>query len=103
MNNQNQWVKINKLKRQVESRNNTKERQEVMMQIESALQLMGIEFEKQGSFKIRAFKERRTIPEIFGLDLAATGRDMSINMSYSIAIHDNKPIINVIDIWGPIP
>ena len=101
MKNQNQWVKINKLKRQVESRNNTKERQELMMQIESALQLMGIKFEKQGSFKIRAFEERKT--KIIGVDLAATGRDMSINMSYSIAMHDNKPIIKVIDIWDPIP
>lgn len=51
--NPNQWVRINKLKRQVDSRNNTQERQMLMMQIESALNLMGIEFEKYKSFKIR--------------------------------------------------
>ena len=63
-------MKINKLKRQVEARNNTKERREVMMQIESALNLMGIKFEKYKDFKIRVIPEPEEIFGTFGVDFA---------------------------------
>jgi len=81
----NQWVKINKLKRQVESRNNTKERQALMMQIESALSLMDVQFEKATSFKIRIVEPAKP-KNIFlnfktGIDFAAARGSSRSSMS----------------------
>lgn len=53
------WIHIKKLKRQIQARDNTKERQEVMVQIESALKLMGIKFQKSKTFKIRILNEKQ--------------------------------------------
>lgn len=46
-----------------------------MMQIESALTLMGIKFEKQGSFKIRVINE---LEMLFGVDFAKPKSDETI-------------------------
>lgn len=57
MKEQGKWVRITKLKHQRPNRENTAERQNLLKQITSTLNLMGVKFEMKTSFTLRVIKD----------------------------------------------
>lgn len=89
VNNPGKYVRINKLKGQSPKADNSKERRELMAQIETALKMMGISYTRvTDRYKIKVNEEENPIPPLDPLS-------QKMSQKYGLAL--KKPVGIILD------
>lgn len=94
--NPNQWVQVRKLDRPWSKRYNNDERIQLMKQIEGALNLMGISFEKHTTFKIRVVTPRILVKDTIPTGVAELMHLYKMGMDYSSGLLDSKTVMSIL-------